>query len=98
MQNKIEKVIFRREYDPYMKMWKYLCIFPEDKQRNGNIGCVSSWLNDDGKWWHDNYDSGSPAYFHKCKIIHKDEPVVNELVRQLKMFYGGEYKVVEKMC
>ena len=92
-----EKVIIRREYDPYMKLWKYLCIFPESYEGNGTYGCVSLWKNEYGQWVHEPYTSGAVSYFYKCKLIHKNNPEIEEVLKGLKFFYDEEYQVVEKI-
>ena len=97
MKDNREKVVIRKEYDPYMKIWKYLCIFPEYYEGYGMYGCVAVWKTSDGIWMHDCYGAGPIEYFYKCKIIHKNSPEAIEIVTALKKFYGDDYKVVEKI-
>lgn len=97
MKDNREKVIIRREYDPYMKIWKYLCIFPELYEGNGLWGCVSIWKDSHGYWWHEPYTAGAVSYFYKCRIVHKNTPEAAEVVNGLKELYGDEYVVIEKM-
>ena len=92
-----EKVIIRKEYDPYMKIWKYLCIFPEAYEGNGRFGCVAIWKANDGHWWHEGYDAGEVGYFYKCKIVHKNTPEAAEALSGLVAIYGDGFRVVEKM-
>ena len=44
-----EKVIFRREYDPYQKTWNYLACFPDDAKETwwSYIGCIPFYLKDE---------------------------------------------------
>ncbi len=44
-----EKVIFRREYDPYMKVWGYVVGFPDDEANRGKIGCLPFKIYEDGR-------------------------------------------------
>jgi len=92
-----EKVIIRKEYDPYMKIWKYLCIFPESYEGNGTYGCVSIYKDGYGHWLHENYAAGTPTYFYKCKIVHKNTPEAAEALEGLIATYGDGFRVVEKM-
>jgi hypothetical protein len=73
-----------------------MCIFPDDPANLGRVAYVDIWKNGD-KWYHDCYDEADYSMVIKQKIIHKKDPIVNELVEVLKGFYRGEYKVVEKM-
>ena len=92
-----EKVIIRREYDPYMKIWKWLCIFPETYEGNNTWGCIPIWKDGHGQWWSECYTAGTLDYFYKCKIVHKNTPEAAEVIEGLKKFCDGEYEVVEKM-
>ena len=92
-----EKVIFRHTFDPYAEIWKYMCIFPEDEANRGNVCCVNIWKDKYGKWLHDCYYEADRYYVLEQKIIHKNDPIVPELVAALKGFYDGEYKVCERM-
>ena len=91
-----ERVIFRETYDPFMKMVKYMCIFPDDEANPGNVCYVDIWQNS-GKWWHDCYDEVNINFVLKNKIIHKNDPVVDTLVEVLRDLYGSEFIVAEKM-
>ena len=33
-----ERVVFRKEFDPYMKIWKYLAVFPDD------VASIGMWM------------------------------------------------------
>ena len=101
-----EKVIFRREYDPYMKMWKYLACFPDDPPES--YGCyingISFYLkdeNDPTSWVREPYTGICYRYYSKTKIIHKNDPVVPTLVAALELMNLQEdnegFVVVEKV-
>ena len=91
-----EKVVFRKEYDPYMKIWKYLAVFPDDIARRGMYMAVPIWKIN-GQPWRENAVEISASYYLRTKVVHKNDPIVNELVEILKFFYGGEYRVMEKI-
>ena len=90
-----ERVIFRRTFDPYMKIEKYLAIFPDDEANPGNICYVPIYKNGE-KWWHECYEEGDYFLIQKAKIVHKNDHIVETLVNVLKDFYGGDYKVCYK--
>lgn len=91
-----ERVIFRRDYDPYMGIEKFLACFPDDEANLGNIAYVPIYINGD-TMCHDPYSEMPFDYYYRHKIVHKNESVVEDLVKILQFFYGGEYKVVEKI-
>ena len=37
----MERVILRREYNPFIKRWGYLAIFPDDEANPGCVGAIS---------------------------------------------------------
>lgn len=92
-----EKVIFRQFKDPYNGIQKYMCIFPDDEASPGNVCYVDIWQDGNGTWWHDCYEEIPKTAATKCRIVHKNDPVVPTLVATLKAFYGGDYKTVEKI-
>ena len=96
MKDNRERVIFRRNYDKYTKIWKCTCIFPDDKLEPGRMAYVYIWKEGD-YWLNDCYDEADRLIIDKHKITHKGDPIVAELIETLKEFYGSEYKVVEKI-
>ncbi len=36
----MERVVFRKEYDPYREDYSFLAIFPDDETRPGFLACV----------------------------------------------------------
>lgn len=100
MKDERERVIFRREYDPYMEMWKYLCIFPDDPANPGMVSCLSMYKEvhyGTNKWIYEPLSEANIFYIYKQKIVHKNDPIIPELVQVLKDIYGGEYRVMEKV-
>ena len=103
-----EKVIFRREYDPYQKAWNYFACFPDDEKETwwSYVGCIPFYLKDENNpdsWVKEPYTSVSCNYYYKTKIIHKSDPIVPTLIAALDSMwlhrdcdYDG-WKVVEKI-
>lgn len=92
-----ERVIFRREWNPYWKQWNYLACFPDDEACYGRLCMVPIWFNNDIPW-HGAYGEMSWEYYYETKPVRKKEKeLVNKLVTALQLFYGGEYRVYEKV-
>ena len=92
-----EPVIFRKEYDPYRKDWGYLAIFPEDEANFGRMACVSFHKDLYDRWSFEPFTEVDTFYLLRQKIVHKNDPIVPELVSALKGMYGGEYRVMERV-
>ena len=93
----VEPVIFRKEYDPYSKIWGYLAIFPEDEANRGRVGAVPFHKGYNDKWTFEPYTEIDISYMLRKKIVHKNDPVVPELLAAIESMYGGKYRVVEKL-
>lgn len=96
MKSNKEKVIFRKVFDPFMKIWKYMCIFPDEEANLGCVGCVEIW-EENGKWWHDPYCEIHIFNTYKCKIIHKTDEIVPKLINALHKLYDCDFEAVEKI-
>ena len=93
-----ERVIFRREYDPYMKMWGYIAGFPDDPANLGRMVVLPFQILENGDYLYECFDEATIDYFLSKKIIHKNDPIVPELLKALekRIDYETEFKVVEK--
>lgn len=97
-----EKVIFRREYDPYMKVWGYVAGFPNQEANRGRIAIVSFKLDEDGKAYSYYADEADKFYFTKLKLVHKGTDEAEKCLDALKKMYPEdeyecEYFVAEKI-
>lgn len=93
-----ERVVFRREYDPYAKAYRYLAVFPDDATRSGIYMAVSIWKSDGRPWRSKAREIPWSYYYNMTETVHKDDPIVDELVEILKYFYDGEYDVKERIA
>lgn len=93
-----ERVVFRKEFDPYMKMWKYLAVFPDDVASIGMWMAVPIWKVNNHPWRESAGEVSWDYYYNMTKVVHKKDPIVEELVEILKFFYGGEYEVKERIA
>ena len=102
-----ERVIFRTEYDPYMKMKKYLAVFPDDPHAPGRIACLPFYFgNLYGSYAHggeeaifEPYCEISYGYYYKStRIIHKRDARCEALLKTVSEYYEGTpFDVVEKL-
>ena len=93
-----EKVIFRREYDPYTKSWGYLAGFPEDKVNKGMIGVLDFRIYEDGTVVRGLYCEAAKNYFTKLKLVHKETDEAKMCLQALcKIEPNGKYYVGEKI-
>lgn len=93
----MERVIFRTEYDPYMKMEKYLAVFPDDPANPGRVAFTPLYFNSHGVTFEPYGEMDLSYYYKKTKIVHKKETVVAPLLTALNQFYGIDFRAVEKM-
>lgn len=85
------KVIIRREYDPYMKMWKYLAAFPEDRDRLGNIMCLPFYFSRDGKnTIFECHDYVCMGYYYKTKIVHAKTDEAEKCRAAIEHYYNHD--------
>ena len=43
------RLIIRKEYDPYMAMWKYVALYPDDDALPGRIVCQPFYFDANGR-------------------------------------------------
>lgn len=92
----MERVIFRREYDPYMKEWGYLAAFPDDDAGRGRIACSPFKLREDGAVF-EPYTEVSFSYYYGKKIVHRKDPMMGKLRKAVEDYYGTKFRVCEKV-
>lgn len=102
MKDNREKVIFRREYEPYMKQWQYLACFPDDPAEypGAYINGIPFYFTSENHWIREPYTGMSYGYYMKTKIIHKNDPIIPMLLKALESMGiqddNAGFKVVEK--
>lgn len=90
-----ERIIIRREYNPYMKMWGYLVGFPEQKANPGRICVVGCYFN--GQVMIESMCEADKFYFTNRKLVHKNTADANAVKGWLEKYYNEEFEVVEKI-
>ena len=92
-----QKVIIRREYDPYTKRWGYIAGFPNDSVNKGRIACTSFKIYEDGKAVFEPYDEVDKFYFLSKKIVHKGTEEAEKCLKVLEEYWEEKFVVVEKI-
>ena len=92
----MERVIFRKEYNPYTKKWGYLACFPDDEANAGYIVSVPMYFFGDMAIF-ENCTELSLKYYYSKKILHKADPDAWKCVDALERRYGCGFKICEKI-
>ena len=93
----MERVIFRREYDPYMKEWGFLAVFPDDDCNMGMIAATPFGFNRDGKAFFEPYTEISLPYYYGKRVVHRKDPMIGKLRKAIEGYYGTTFRVCEKI-
>lgn len=98
MSNKMEtsRVIFRKEYDPYMEIDKVLAVFPDDEANAGRVVCVPMWFDGNGKCWFESCCECTLTYYWSTKPL-KDADLAERCKVALETRYGEKYRVMQKI-
>lgn len=92
-----ERIIIRREYDPYRKAWGYLVGFPEQKANRGRICVVGCYFNRFNKLVLESMSEADKFYFLNKKLVHKNTEDADAVLHGLEWYYEEEFEVVEKI-
>ena len=92
----LERVIFRREYDTYMKMWKVLCVFPDSEANPGRIECQSMYFDGHGTAWFEPFTECTIPYYWSTKPL-KDKELAEKCKAELETRYDCKFRVMQKI-
>lgn len=97
----MERVIFRREYDPYMKMEKVLACFPDDIANPGRIGSVTMYFQHDMTFFEPYNEVSLDWYYGSTKPL-KDAELAEKCKLELEKYYRRvtykpRFKIVQKI-
>ena len=92
----MERVIFRKEYNPYTKKWGYLACFPDDEANRGRIAATPFHFVD-GLAVFEPYSELDFGYYYKKKIIHKEDALIGKLLDAIESYYNCKFSVCEKI-
>ena len=92
----MERVVFRRDYDPYMKTEKYLAVFPDDPHNVGRLAFVSFYFNDDRAVF-EPYGEMSLDYYRKTIRVRRQSDEELRCLQAIEKYFGCQFKVKEKL-
>ena len=96
-----EKVIFRREYNPYTKEHGFLAVFPETVDRLRRVTVLPFCFRKDftGKEYpvFECHNDADIDYLYKRKIVHKNDKIIPVLLSAIEKFYGQQFCVAERI-
>lgn len=93
----MERVIFRKEKNPYAPGGEsFLVVFPDDEANPGRLGCVSFYF-ENGRTYYEPYGECSREYYYGTRIIHKGTEEAARCLQAIEAYYDGKYKVCEKL-
>ena len=93
----MERVIFRREYNPYTKEWGFLAAFPDDECNRGMIAVEPFGFNREGNAVFEPYTEVSLSYYYGKKIVRRKDPVIGKLRKAIEGRYNTTFRVCEKI-
>ena len=93
-----ERVIFRTEHDTENGRDNILAVFPVDKASPSKLGYVAFYFTQYGGAMFESYGEMSAEYYYKStRLIHKNTETAQKCLDALRRYYGGDYRIVEKI-
>lgn len=93
----MERVIFRKEFNPLTKGFDYLAAFPDDEAGRGRIAVSPFALKNDGTAVFEPYTEVPFDYYYRNKLVRRRDPKVGALRRAIEDHYGTKFRVCEKI-
>ena len=93
----MERVIFKREYNPYTQEWGFLAAFPDDECNRGMIAVEPFGFNRDGKAFFEPYTEVSLSYYYGKKVVRRKDKEISKLREAIEKYYGTTFRVCEKI-
>lgn len=93
----MERVVFRRDYDPYMKMEKYLAVFPDDPHDIGYLAFVAFYFNGDRAVFEPYGEMCLDYYYGKTKRVRRQSDEALRCLQAIEKYFGYQFKVREKL-
>lgn len=94
----MERIIFRKEKNPYTNEPSYLAVFPDDETNPGRVECLPFCIRDNGTAVFEPLCEADLWYYYKTKIVHKNDPLADKLLKTVSEYYEGlQFRIVEKL-
>ena len=97
-----ERVIFRKEKNPYAKDTPYyLAVFPDDKAIPGRLVCVPLYFNSNGDAIFEPCCEIDKAYYYSTHLVHRFDPEAPKLLKAITDYYSNEvpakFRIIQKL-
>lgn len=98
-----ERVIFRKEKNPYAKDTPYyLAVFPDDEANPGRVCCLPFFFDGHGKAVFEPYGEIDIGYYYETRLVHRFDAETPKLLKALTEYYSGkdgpvQFRVMQKL-
>lgn len=93
----MERVVFRRDYDPYMEMEKYLAVFPDDPHNVGKLAFVAFYFNGDRAVFEPYGEMCFDYYYGKTKRIRGRSDEALRCLHAIEQYFDCKFRMMEKL-
>lgn len=94
----MEKLVLRREFDPYRCAWGFLAVFPDDPANGGRLAATAFYFDNYGKAMFEPYGEIDREYYYcKTKRVRKNSFEAVKCKTVLEAYYNTEFKLMEKI-
>ncbi|MBQ1776618.1 MAG: hypothetical protein IIZ93_00530 [Acidaminococcaceae bacterium] len=95
---KAERVIFRKEKNPYGKDTPYyLAVFPDDEANPGRVCCLPFFFDGHGNAVYEPYCEASLNYYYKTHLVHRFDLETPKLLNAIQCYYQRPFRVMQKL-
>lgn len=92
-----ERLILRREYDYYLKTWKYLAVFPDERANVGKVACLPFYFSHEEVIFESFCEASLEYYYKKTKCIKANLEEAIKCKIALEKYYNTEFRIAEKV-
>lgn len=93
----MERVIFRKEKNPYTKETDYLALFPDDEANPGRVLCLPFSFDGYGTTWFEACCEVDWRYIlDKTRIVHKRDAIAETLLKTVSEYFETQFQMMEK--
>ena len=94
----MERVLFRYMNDPYLKVVRWVAVFPDDPANPGRLSFISGYYDGHDKPIFDPFDEMDLAYYYKhTKPVSRDMHVVPILIADIEAYCNTKVNMMERM-
>ena len=93
----MDRVIFRTEYNPYIKTTAYIAVFPDDEANAGHYGAVSFHFDGKKAVFEPYGEISHDYYLKKTATVHRSSAVIPSLLNAIQERYDMPFRVMDKV-